>query len=110
MGAEARGEMCSLNRTLSLSVFPREPAASLDTTMDYVKVRTHKPAFYVFKRPRQNWKLYRDMDHKHSVHVFTVFTGNTGLLLEGQRTHTVLYEADPRSTEMSPDCFVLITG
>lgn len=33
-------KMCSLNRTLSLSVFPREPAASLDTTMDYVKVGT----------------------------------------------------------------------
>lgn len=30
--------MCSLNRTLSLSVFPREPAASLDATVDYVKV------------------------------------------------------------------------
>lgn len=34
----ASSEMCSLNRTLSLSVFPREPAAGLDATVDYVKV------------------------------------------------------------------------
>nr|XP_029133781.1 breast cancer anti-estrogen resistance protein 3 homolog isoform X1 [Labrus bergylta] len=29
--------MCSLNRTLSLSLFPREPTAGLDATVDYVK-------------------------------------------------------------------------
>lgn len=34
------GKMCSLNRTMSLSVFPREPTPGLDTTVDYVKVRT----------------------------------------------------------------------
>lgn len=33
-------EMCSLNRTVSLCVFPREPAAGLDATVDYVKVGT----------------------------------------------------------------------
>lgn len=36
--------MCSLNRTMSLSVFPREPAASLDATVDYVKVGTPTPS------------------------------------------------------------------
>lgn len=35
-------EMCSLNRTLSLSVFPREPAAGLDAAVDYVKVGAQK--------------------------------------------------------------------
>lgn len=39
--------MCSLNRTLSLSVFPREPAASLDTTVDYVKVGTTNVLVYL---------------------------------------------------------------
>ena len=32
--------MCSLNRSMSLSMFPREPAAGLDATVDYVKVGT----------------------------------------------------------------------
>ena len=39
--------MCSLNRTMSLSVFPREPAASLDATVDYVKVRTTNMRVYL---------------------------------------------------------------
>lgn len=39
--------MCSLNRTMSLSVFPREPAAGLDATVDYVKVRTNVLVCYL---------------------------------------------------------------
>lgn len=30
--------MFSLNRTISLSVFPRDPVAALDAAVDYVKV------------------------------------------------------------------------
>ncbi|KAF3835446.1 hypothetical protein F7725_028004 [Dissostichus mawsoni] len=33
----SRSKMCSLNRSMSLSMFPREPAAGLDATVDYVK-------------------------------------------------------------------------
>lgn len=42
-------EMCSLNRTLSLSVFPREPAAGLDATVDYVKVGPRQTCSFIYR-------------------------------------------------------------
>lgn len=46
--------MCSLNRTMSLSVFPREPAAGLDATVDYVKVGTTNVLVYLQNVDKMN--------------------------------------------------------